>query len=69
MKADYSPNPQLDAYIRRHLALYRRAMRRAMARHPNYQPRFLLGMAMQSCVARMFRRRMLNHEPEETADC
>jgi hypothetical protein len=43
----------------RYPQLYRRAMRRLMARYPKHQPRFMLGMAMQSWLLRMFRRRML----------
>ena len=50
----YSPDPELDTYIRQRAEPYRRAM----ARHAGHPPRFLLGMAMQACVIRMFRRRM-----------
>jgi len=54
----YSPDPELDTYIRQRAELYRRALGRAMARHAGHPPRFLLGMAMQACIIRMFRRRM-----------
>jgi len=54
----YSPDPELDPYVRRHERLYLRTLRRAVARHPGHTPRFLLGMAMQVHVNRMFRRRL-----------
>jgi hypothetical protein len=54
----YSADPKLDAYVQAHVALYQRAMRRAMNRYPDHQPKFLLGMAMQSCILKLFRKRM-----------
>jgi hypothetical protein len=55
---DYAVDPKLNEYIRAHAALYERALRRAMNRQPHHSPRFLLGMGMQACITRMFRKRM-----------
>lgn len=54
---EYSFDPKLDAYIRANLKLYQRALRRVMARNPDYQPKFLLGMAAQTCLLKLFRKR------------